>query len=396
MKFSDRMLSAVIGNGITLNGITLNGIKMNGITLNGLALESTFEVNRWMVPSALSQGSLGDENWINPDSLDASGVHGVLDNRHIPNDLKVALCESTEIRNYFETLIELAWPSDAEFHLCCGDIASECLEPDYIFSSKTGDDSTLTPPAFAPHFLTVLFGPGQQETLTAALIAKINTRGERLLMELAGRFDLGAAGMRFEPRQEFDDFHYELGQAWGNVFLDCATEDGTAGANATDVLCEASLEKDRTIGRDSAHHPYPMFTCSGRDSERYPIEESGKSCFSQDMATNAEDGCDLVAAVGPCDTVCVGGFCGVNQPPLPGRGTTNVMYVYMKEFDEQDGGDDSGLKVVLPVAVAVVLLLIGAIIFKARANKPKTSNRGSVAPSRNKEEVAEKIDEAGI
>jgi len=373
MKLSNRAL-AVIDNSMP------KGIQSH----DGLALpESVIEVNRWLVPSALSRDTLGDKN-----SID----RGILDNRHISNDLKVALCESSETRSYFETLIELAWRSDTEFHLCCGDHATACFDPDFVFSSKANDDSTLPPPAFAPHFLTKLFGPGQQETLTAALIAKLNTRGESLLMEVAGRFDLGADGVILEPRKEYEDFPYELGRAWGNMFLDCIEGDGNNGTDAGHVLCEASLEIDRTIGRNSLYHPYPMFTCSGSDSDQYPIEEAGESCFSQDMETNNKDGCGLVAAVGPCDKVCVNGFCGVNQPPLVGRGTINVMHVYVNEFDDQD--DKIGLKVVLPVIVALILLLMGAAVFRARAKQP-TPNRGSVAPLHHKDERTKNTGDTG-
>jgi hypothetical protein len=63
-----------------------------------------------------------------------------------------------------------------------------------------------------------------------------------------------------------------------------------------------------------------MFTCSGGST--YPTRESGKACFSKDMATNEEDGCGFVASAGTCDRVCESGFCGVNDPPLEHRGTT--------------------------------------------------------------------------
>jgi hypothetical protein len=105
--------------------------------------------------------------------------------------------------------------------------------------------------------------------------------------------------------------------------------------------------------------------------------ESGKSCFSKDMETNIRDGCDFVSAVGPCNQVCVGGFCGVNDPPLEGRGTTNVLYIYMSEYSTTTEGEESvsnhlGLKIALPlvsvVAVCAIVLLAVRKLKKAKKN----------------------------
>ena len=128
--------------------------------------------------------------------------------------------------------------------------------------------------------------------MTAALIAKFNTLGKSLIMDLTGLFNLGLAGTRFVGGKE-PGFDYYLGNAWGNMFLDCSNTD------SDDVLCKASTESDRFIGRDPQYYNLPMFTCTGQSD--FPTAESGKACFSQDMETNVRDGCDWVSAVGPCD-----------------------------------------------------------------------------------------------
>jgi len=40
----------------------------------------------------------------------------------------------------------------------------------------------------APHFLTDRFAPGEQEALTAAVIAEFNVLGKHVVMDLHGRF----------------------------------------------------------------------------------------------------------------------------------------------------------------------------------------------------------------
>lgn len=103
-----------------------------------------------------------------------------------------------------------------------------------------------------------------------------------------------------------------------------------------------------------------MFTCSGESD--YPTRESGKACFSKDMETNEADGCGFVASVGPCSRVCVGGFCGANDPPLEYRGTTNVLYVYLKEYEGTDRGDGrTGTKFFLWIAIPFEVLIVVAL-----------------------------------
>jgi hypothetical protein len=326
----------------------------------------------------------------------------VLDNRHLSLPLQQALCgggsdgggsgpvaaAAEDARNYFDALIGLVWPFNTELWLCCTDefltsnatttaaatAPPACNEPAHVFAARNTQEEAM---GLAPHFLTgILFGPEQQQVLTAALIAKINTRGIKLRMELAGRFDLGAAGTRFWPREYRDDFPHAIGQAWGNMFLDCA------GADADQAMCQASAEKDRDIGRDPANHHLAMFTCSSNGSDDnaflYPLADMGKSCFSDTMERNEEGGCGYVAAVGPCDRVCLAGFCGANQPPVEGRGTTNVVYVYMadpvepavvedRNGDKSDGNDDdptSALKIALFVAMGLALLLVWALVVR--------------------------------
>jgi len=257
-----------------------------------------------------------------------------------------------------DALIGLAWPLNAELWLCCTeeqDPGSPCLKPDYRFTARSTQSDEL---ALAPHFLTVLFGPEQQQALTAGLIAKLNVHGTELYMELAGRLDLGAAGTCFIPREFPEKFPHELGQAWGNMFLDCLGDD------AEDVLCQASVEEDREIGRDPAYHSIAMFTCSGHQGN-YPVAEMGKACFSEDMESSDRDGCGLVAATGSCEQVCVAGFCGINKPPVEGRGTTNVLYVYMGD-PPKDNSDKNALKIALPIAIAVLMMVIAVVYFQVK------------------------------
>jgi hypothetical protein len=112
-----------------------------------------------------------------------------------------------------------------------------------------------------------------------------------------------------------------------------------------------------------------MFTCSGGSD--YPTRESGKACFSKDMETNEEDGCGMVASVGLCDRVCVAGFCGVNDPPLEYRGSTNVLYVYLKEYDDDKQQSDSELvlKILIPILAFVLMTLVTLILVKKRMTK---------------------------
>ena len=182
------------------------------------------------------------------------------------------------------------------------------------------------------------------------------------------------AGTRFFAGR-VPEYDYYLGNAWGNAFLDCDGDD------RDDVLCQASVENDRTIGRNPLFFGIPMFTCSGESD--YPTRESGKACFSKDMETNEADGCGFVASVGPCSRVCVGGFCGANDPPLEYRGTTNVLYVYMKEYEGTDksGGANVVLKIVVPIAVLIVLAGCLLIIWKHK--KSNTTNHE--APSKAKD-----------
>jgi hypothetical protein len=168
-----------------------------------------------------------------------------------------------------------------------------------------------------------------------------------------------------------------LGNAWGNAFLDCFGDD------QDNVLCQASKEEDRILGRASKFYGVPMFTCSGESG--YPTRASGKSCFSSDMAENERDGCGLVAAVGPCDRVCVGGLCGVNDPPLEDRGATNVLYVYVKKYD--DGTEDENqtskvLMIVLPIVFAIVVFaFVTWMIWKKKKQNKHATSRSVVVPN---------------
>ena len=218
-----------MANGIpTVNGInTQNGFALmngwpqkNGLTqLNGSNSSSPSGVgwNSLFVPYQYSETQLGSNNWFDLELLGPEGVGNLenitsiqsntLDNRHIPEELKKMICNSNKdddnqgeatFMEYFSTLIQLAWPTNAELWICCNDPAGinavmPCTTPDYKFNSyEVGFPS----PIFAPHFLTEKFERGQQEALTAALIAKFNTVGQHVLMDLHGRFDLGM-GMYF-------------------------------------------------------------------------------------------------------------------------------------------------------------------------------------------------------
>jgi len=315
----------------------------------------------------------------------------VLDNRHVTSDLKESLCDATPVdmppimleqgadptvggvnRYYLDAMLYLAWPENAKLQICCDDPAfpdasEKCGTPSFTLPTESGEL------AIAPHFLTPLFEERQQEALTAAFVAKFNTLGKRMHMDLAGRFDLGPAGIKMISREDPSKYHYELGQSWGNMFLDCEGQD------EDHPFCQASMENERILGRNVQYHKYPMFSCSGESL--YPTKTSGKSCYSLNMETNIAGGCDIVAAVGGCDTTCIGGFCGASEPPLDGLGTSNVLYVYMDEKDiaTTSGEADDSVKliisVVLPIVAAVVLLL-GLIVWKNR--KSSAPGKGPV------------------
>ena len=139
-----------------------------------------------------------------------------------------------------------------------------------------------------------------------------------------------------------------------------------------------------------------MFTCDGQSG--YPTTESGKSCFSKDMATNVLDGCDWVSAVGPCNQVCVGGFCGVNDPPLEYRGTTNVLYIYMSEYSTtKDGSNGSlGLKIALPLVsfLAVCAVVLAVLKVKKAKNATTAGNHEYVKEAESTNETSTDIDSA--
>jgi Collagen triple helix repeat (20 copies) len=209
-------------NGLNaMNGLSgLNGLNgINGLSgINGLTAMNGHDGNSaivgWnalLVPARFSQDELGS-NWIDTNLLGSPGVgdlrnvssveDGILDNRHIPEDLKEMLCNSAEeedvltFRSYFSALIELAWPKTAALKICCSDPAGKnasaaCLDPDLIFTSTTPEMQDFEAPVFAPHFLTEKFEAEQQEALTAGLIPKFNTVGQHLVMDLHGILDLG-------------------------------------------------------------------------------------------------------------------------------------------------------------------------------------------------------------
>ena len=184
------------------------------------------------------------------------------------------------------------------------------------------------------------------------------------------------AGTRFFAGK-VPEFDYYLGNAWGNAFLDCDGDD------RDDVLCQASVENDRIIGRDPQFFGIPMFTCSGESD--YPTRESGKACFSKDMETNEADGCGFIASVGPCSRVCVGGFCGVNDPPLEHRGTTNVLYVYMKKFEgteQSDTGTSTNLIIAIVITIAVLIFLFMCSLVIWKHKKSNTTNHSFVSNSK--------------
>jgi hypothetical protein len=199
-------LATVNGLG-TINGLpTVNGLPTtNGIpTINGETTSNPImKWNALFRPSRFSAAELGS-NWI-------EGANGTMtnriswDNRHIHEELKEMLCEkndandnkngATSFQVYFSTLLELAWPPNATLSVCCdrptgANATAACDAPNVRFDSRTDDTYPL--PVWAPHFLTDQFAPGEQEALTAAVIAEFNVLGKHVVMDLHGRFDLGA------------------------------------------------------------------------------------------------------------------------------------------------------------------------------------------------------------
>ena len=401
-----RFLASAL-NGLMLNnGVMLqNGMQLqNGVSLQKGVAVSTKGWNEYFCPDQFSEHALGD-NWIDLALLGPSGVgdlsnipgidDNILDNHFITEDLKMMLCQEddatstdhgTTFREYFSELVELAWPHNAKFRLCCSELAGSnatlaCLAPDYIFPQG---DNDFEPLVLAPHFLTEKFESGQQEALTAALIAKLNVRGIHLVMDLTGHFDLGLGGTRFIAGKN-PNFGNYLGNAWCNMFLDCFGDD------ADHVLCQALTEGDRMLGRNPQFYNLPMFTCMGQSD--YPTFESGKACFGKDMAMNMQDGCGFVAAVGPCDEVCVGGFCGVNKPPLEGHGSTNVIYIYMSDYPNNKD-KTLGLKIALPILAFILVSIIVYMMWK-RENATKTvaQAQGNDAGMEKENDVETDVDE---
>ena len=307
--------------------------------------------------------------------LDSNGVADqILTEDYLHPDLVDVLCGrssqedeqndkySEYFHGYLTAVLDVAWPSSTELHVCC---AGECTftdpllaENEYVF--RGGESAVL-----APHFLTPFFDDGQQEALTAGFIAKLNTQELVLEQDVAGTFQLGGpAADVFMVRKDPEEYKHFLGATWGNMFLDCLDND------RGHVLCDASLENDRQIGRDEQFRTMPMFTCNGGST--YPLDESGKSCFHTDMTSNDENGCGAVAATGRCDQVCLSGVCGVNIPPRVGLGTSNILYVYMKDFEgqqqqaETSSSDDDdipgwGIALLVILGVAFVLILVLAL-----------------------------------
>ena len=339
-----------------------------------------------------------------------------LDNRHMTVELVEKLCDITPVeidgsnveldleptiggyfRHYFDALISLAWPGNVQLWLCCEDPVGAdssiitCEDPSFVLPREPAKHLGI-----APHFLTGHFGQGQQEALAAAFVSKINiTPGDFRSVDISGRFDLGVAGTKLITRENPEEYTRKLGRSWGNMFLDCDESDNA------EAICQASLELDRKIGRDKIYHSLPFFSCS---DDLTKINDKRKTCFREDMNTNTANGCGMVAAVGDCDNVCIGSFSGVNDPPIDGRGSANVLYVHVQDHpDVKDGSStfvsgsssggpearkDSGGVVVLSVVLGIVVLLALLSIFYgtskgkskiAHANeKPDTSSKPSL------------------
>ena len=347
-----------------------------------------------------------------------------LDNRHMTVELVERLCDTTPFeidesnnmnnmeldleptiggyfRHYFDALVSLAWPGNVQLWLCCEDpagadtsIISVCEDPSFVLPREP---STL---GIAPHFLTGHFGQGQQEALTAAFVSKINIAGDFRSVDISGRFDLGAAGTKLITRENPEEYTHKLGRSWGNMFLDCDETDNA------DAICQASLELDRQIGRDNIYHSLPFFSCSDDITKI-----TDKTCFGEDMITNTANGCGTVAAVGDCDDVCVGNFCGVNDPPVDGRGSTNVLYVHVQDHpDDEDEDDsstsvsgsssggpearkDSGGVVALSIVLGIVVLLSGLSIFYGTSKGKSKVADANEKPDTSSKPALESIDE---
>jgi hypothetical protein len=338
-----------------------------------------------LAPSQFSSDILGS-NWINPEDLGPAGVVGSLDNRHVNAGLKEKLCLESDdqeggenFREAFQVLINFAWTPGAELRICCDDpvgknATSACNDPDLIFAADPGVlHASEATPGLAPHFLTEGFGVGQQEALSAAFIAKINVYGKKLANEWVGRFDLGLAGTKIWAREFPEEFPHAIGAAWGNMFLDCLGQDSGHG------LCQESIQAASKVGRDPSFDGIPLFTCSHVNN--YPISEAGKACFSSNMELSVEGGCGFMATGGSCDEVCVGGFCGINKPPVADLGTTNVLYVYMSDYqDDSSAATNKNLYFLfflIPVAVAF-LLAFAWMIQQKKASSKKTAEEPSV------------------
>lgn len=132
--------------------------------------------------------------------LNDTRTTSILDNRHIHEELQTLLCaedddeEAAMFRDYFSALIDLAWPVHAELWVCCAmsagaNATDACEAPDRQFRNR----NDAMPMVLAPHFLTEQFERGQQEALTAGLIAHAlpHLGKSALEMELRGRLDLG-------------------------------------------------------------------------------------------------------------------------------------------------------------------------------------------------------------
>ena len=341
-----------------------------------------------------------------------------LDNRHVTVELVEKLCDTTPVeidgsnveldleptiggyfRHYFDALISLAWPGNVQLWLCCEDPVGAdssiitCEDPSFVLPREPAKLR------IAPHFLTGHFGQGQQEALTAAFVSKINTAGAiQSFVDISGRFDLGAAGTKLITRENPEEYTHKLGRSWGNMFLDCDE------ADYVDAMCQASLELDRQIERDNIYHSLPFFSCS---DDLTKITD--KTCFSEDMNTNTANGCGMVAAVGDCDNVCVGSFCGVNDPPIDGRGSANVLYVHVQDHpDDEDGSStsvsgssssgpearkDSGGVVALSVVLGIVVLLAGLSIFYGTSKGKSKIAHADEKPDTSPKPALDSIDE---
>ncbi|KAG7362067.1 hypothetical protein IV203_025733 [Nitzschia inconspicua] len=290
-------------------------------------------------PEHFTVDVLGDANFLHSTILGSKGVEDLLlDNRHIHRTLKEFLCLKEEdfFRDYFETLINMAWPDTTRLLVCCSqetgkDTTETCDKPDYVFGSraKQVNGESVSPLTLAPHFLTSAFEDRQQEMLTAAFIAStLSFNGESVAVGLSGIWDLGPAGTRFVPRDMPDVYTHELGAAWGNMFLDCASRD------KDHFMCQDAIEQFDVDGLDPMHHGVPMFTCSDSKVDgTSSLEGWGNSCFTQDSESTDDNGCGFVRAVGRCSEVCFLGHCGMSRPPREGRVLENVIQVYLSSHD---------------------------------------------------------------